>query len=57
MSIRAQILDAAEQVLARKGQSGFALVEICRVAGLSHTTIYKHFESRAHIVETLGLQG
>jgi AcrR family transcriptional regulator len=53
MPIRAQILDAAEKVLADKGQSGFTLVEICRVAALSHTSIYKHFESRNHIVEAL----
>jgi AcrR family transcriptional regulator len=53
MPIRVQILDAAQKVLAEKGQSGFTLVEVCRVAGLSHTSIYKHFESRDHIVEAL----
>jgi AcrR family transcriptional regulator len=53
MALREQILNAAQKVLADKGQSGFTLVEVCRVAGLSHTSIYKHFESRNHIIEAL----
>jgi AcrR family transcriptional regulator len=53
MPMRAQILDAAEKVLADKGPSGFTLIAVCRAAGLSHTSIYKHFESRDHIVAAL----
>jgi AcrR family transcriptional regulator len=53
MPMRMQILGAAQQVLIDKGPSGFTLVEICRVAGLSHTSVYKHFESRDQIMEAL----
>jgi AcrR family transcriptional regulator len=53
MPMRDHILDAAQQVLADKGQSSFTLVEVCRVAGLSHTSVYKHFESRDHIMQAL----
>jgi AcrR family transcriptional regulator len=53
MPMRAHILDAAQQFLADKGQHGFTLIEVCRVADLSHTSIYKHFESRDQILEVL----
>jgi AcrR family transcriptional regulator len=51
MPIRRQLRDAAKQVLADKGPFRFTVIEVCRVAGLNQTTIYKHFEGRDHIVE------
>jgi AcrR family transcriptional regulator len=51
MPIRRQLRDAAKQVLADNGPFRFTVIEVCQVAGLSQTTIDKHFESRDHILE------
>lgn len=56
MLMRVQVLDAAQKVLNETGLPGFTLVAICRTARLSHTSIYKHFESRDHILEALTMR-
>jgi AcrR family transcriptional regulator len=51
--MRARILTAARALAARSGAEGFTVLEVSREAGVSHTTVYNHFESRCHMLEAL----
>jgi AcrR family transcriptional regulator len=48
---RAAIFGAAQHLAARAGR--FTILDIARTAGVSHTTVYNHFESRQHVLEVL----
>lgn len=43
---RAALIDAAEEVFARRGFNGASLDEIAETAGFTRGAIYKHFESK-----------
>ncbi|MCB1488413.1 MAG: TetR family transcriptional regulator [Bauldia sp.] len=42
-----RILDATEQVLTRHGPAKANVVDVARVLGVSHGTVYRHFSSKA----------
>jgi AcrR family transcriptional regulator len=44
---RETILDAAEEVLRRHGPSKANVVDVARALGVSHGSVYRHFESKA----------
>jgi len=48
-ALRGRILDAADQVFARRGFRGAAMEDIARVAGLSRENLYRHFASKEDI--------
>lgn len=52
-SFRAQILDAARAQLRRFGEAKTNVVDIARALGTSHTTIYRHFRSKADIFDAV----
>lgn len=52
-SFRDQILDAARTQLRRFGEAKTNVVDIARALGTSHTTIYRHFRSKAEIFDAV----
>ena len=44
-----QILDAAEQVLRRFGPEKSSVMDVARVLGVSHGTLYRHFASKSEL--------
>lgn len=44
---RERILDAAEEVLRRYGPAKATVVDVARVLGVSHGSVYRHFPSKA----------
>lgn len=52
-SFRDQILDAARAQLRRFGEAKTNVVDIARALGTSHTTIYRHFRSKAEIFDAV----
>ena len=53
ISFRAQILDTARAQVRRFGEAKTNVVDIARALGTSHTTIYRHFRSKADIFDAL----
>lgn len=51
-----RILDAARAHVRRYGETKTNIVDIARVLGTSHTTIYRHFSSKAEVFDALVLQ-
>ena len=56
ISLRAQILDAARAQVRRHGEAKTNVVDIARALGTSHTTIYRHFRSKADIFDALVIE-
>lgn len=52
-SFREQILEAARSQLRRFGEAKTNVVDIARALGTSHTTIYRHFRSKAEIFDAV----
>jgi len=52
-TVRATILDAAEELIGAKGLHGAALAEIARTAGVAVGTLYNYFEDRDALVRAL----
>jgi AcrR family transcriptional regulator len=50
---RQRVLAAALTLATRHGPAGFSIVAVARAAGVSHTSIYNHFENRAQLLRTL----
>ncbi|MGH7857296.1 MAG: TetR/AcrR family transcriptional regulator, partial [Candidatus Binatia bacterium] len=48
---RRAILDAAEELIARHGEEGLSIREVCARAGVTPPTIYHHFGDKASLVE------
>jgi len=48
---RRAILDAAEELLASRGEDGLSIREICVLAGVTPPTIYHHFGDKAALVD------
>ena len=53
ISFRTQILDTARAQVRRHGEAKTNVVDIARALGTSHTTIYRHFRSKADIFDAL----
>lgn len=50
---RERILEAAESVLRRYGPAKTTVVDVARALGMSHANVYRHFESRAALLDAL----
>jgi AcrR family transcriptional regulator len=50
---REQILDTTEQVLRKFGLEKTSVVDVARVLGVSHGTLYRHFSSKAALKEAV----
>lgn len=50
---RRRILEAAEGVLRRHGPAKTTVVEVARVLGQTHASVYKHFDSKAALFDAL----
>ena len=50
---RERILEAAEEVLRRFGPSKATVVDVARVLGVSHGSVYRHFASKAELREAV----
>ena len=48
---RRGILAAAEHLLARRGEEGLSIREVCRRAGVTAPTVYHHFGDKAALVD------
>jgi len=46
---RERILDAAEEVLRRFGPSKATVIDVARVLGVSHGSVYRHFAGKAEL--------
>lgn len=55
-SFRAQILEAARTTVRRFGEAKTNVVDIARALGTSHTTIYRHFRTKADIFDALVIE-
>lgn len=49
----ARILDAARAHIRRHGEAKTNVVDIARALGTSHTTIYRHFRSKAEVFDAI----
>ena len=56
-NLRAALLKAAFQLVAKVGMEGFTLREVARRAGVSHNAPYRHFKSREDLVAALATEG
>jgi AcrR family transcriptional regulator len=52
-AVRAQILDAAEELIAARGLHGAALAQIARKAGVAVGTLYNYFADRDAMIRAL----
>ncbi len=52
-SFRSQILEAARTQVRRFGEQKTNVVDIAKALGTSHTTIYRHFRSKAEIFDAV----
>jgi AcrR family transcriptional regulator len=55
--LRRALTDAALELVAERGASGFTLREAARRAGVSHTAPYNHFPSREALLAALAEEG
>ncbi len=56
-NLRRTLLDAATQLLQKKGSVDFSLREVARVAKVSHTAPYRHFSDKAELLRGIAQQG
>jgi AcrR family transcriptional regulator len=50
---RDRVLDAAEEALRRFGPSKTTVVDVARALGVSHGTVYRHFTSKAELLDAV----
>jgi AcrR family transcriptional regulator len=50
---RSRILETAERLFSRFGSKRVTVEELCREAGVSKPTFYKHFRNKVELVETI----
>lgn len=48
-----KILDAASELVRRFGEAKTNVIDIARALGTSHTTIYRHFRSKAEVFDAI----
>jgi AcrR family transcriptional regulator len=56
-NLREALLEAARQLVAERGPSGFTLVEAARRAGVSPSAPYRHFKDREEVMQVLCERG
>ncbi len=55
--LRNALLQAGEQLLVAKGAAALSLREVAKSAGVSHTAPYRHFKSKAELLQALAQTG
>lgn len=50
---RDRVLDAAEETLRRYGPGKTAVVDVARALGVSHGSVYRHFASKAELLDAV----
>jgi AcrR family transcriptional regulator len=50
---REQIIATAQELYAKHGPKRVTIEELCREAGVSKMTFYRHFSNKLHLVETI----
>lgn len=55
-NLKAALLKAAFQVIAKIGVDGFTLREVARKAGVSHNAPYRHFKSKEDLIAALAAE-
>ena len=56
-SLRHTLLETALSILARQGEAGLGLRDLARAVGVSPAAPYRHFDSRAALLEALAVTG
>jgi AcrR family transcriptional regulator len=56
-NLRHVLLDVALSILAREGEDGVGLRDLARIVGVSPAAPYRHFDSRAALLEALAVTG
>lgn len=56
-NLRQVLLETALSILAREGEAGLGLRDLARVVGVSPAAPYRHFDSRAALLEALAVTG
>ena len=55
--LRTALLAAASDLIARSGPDGFTLRELAREVGVSHPAVYRHFDTKQHLLAAIALAG
>jgi len=53
-AIRTSILDAARALVRRHGAAKVTVLDVAKALGTSHTSLYRHFPSKAELMDALG---
>lgn len=56
-NLRQVLLETALSILAREGEAGLGLRDLARAVGVSAAAPYRHFDSRAALLEALAVTG
>ncbi len=56
-NLKEALINAALDLIARKGPSGFTFAEAARFAGVSPAAPYRHFRDREELLESVALRG
>jgi AcrR family transcriptional regulator len=56
-NLRQSLLEAALTILEREGEAGLGLRDLARAVGVSPAAPYRHFDSRAALLEALAVTG
>jgi AcrR family transcriptional regulator len=56
-NLRQALIDAALELIASKGPTGFNLSEAAKRAGVTPAAVYRHFEGREDLIAEIALQG
>jgi len=55
--LRAALLTAASDLIARSGPDSFTLRGLAREVGVSHPAVYRHFDTKQHLLAAIALAG
>ncbi|MEP4956478.1 MAG: TetR/AcrR family transcriptional regulator, partial [Paracoccaceae bacterium] len=56
-NLKSALIEAALQLIALKGPTGFTLSEAAKQAGVTPAAVYRHFEGREDLIAEAALQG
>ena len=55
--LRRSLIQAGSKLIEEKGLAGLSLREVARVAGVSHTAPYRHFQDKADLLAAIAQVG
>ena len=55
--LRRSLIQAGSKIIEEKGLAGLSLREVARVAGVSHTAPYRHFQDKAELLASIAQVG